>query len=96
MGRDASIILFYIPLTLFYLALTKQSNLIAIFAHGGKRQMSSLQERRIVREESIKPYKTPQQKRQRLIAVIVVLVIAALGAGAYFLLVPREKYLYGH
>jgi HlyD family secretion protein len=52
--------------------------------------MSSLQERKIVREESIRPYKTPQQKRQRLIAVIVVLVIAALGAGAYFLLVPRE------
>ncbi len=53
--------------------------------------MSSAEESRIVREENIKPYKTPQQKRQRFIAVVVMLAVGAIGAGAYFLLVPREK-----
>ena len=46
---------------------------------------------KIVREESVKPYRSPQQKRQRLIAVIAVLLIIGLGAGAYFLIVPREE-----
>ena len=47
--------------------------------------------RSIVNEDSVKPFKTPAQKRQRLIAVVVVLIIVGITAGAYFLLAPREK-----
>ena len=53
--------------------------------------MAATDDRRIVRDENIKPFKTPQQKRQRLIALVVVLGILAVGAGAYLLLVPREE-----
>ena len=51
-----------------------------------------LEERsRIVNESNVKPFKTPQQKRQRLIAIFVVVTILAIVAVAYFLLVPREE-----
>lgn len=46
---------------------------------------------KIVNEASVKPFKTPQQKRQRWIAVIVVVSILGLTAAAYFLLVPKEQ-----
>ena len=47
--------------------------------------------RRIVRDENVRPYTSPQQKRQRIIAVVVVLIIAALGAGAYFVFMPKKE-----
>lgn len=46
---------------------------------------------KIVNEDNVKPFKSQQQKRQRFIAVFVVLIVAALVVGAYFLLVPREE-----
>ena len=51
--------------------------------------MASLHES-IVREDRIKTFRSPNQKRQRRIAVIVVAVVLALAAGGYFLLAPRE------
>ena len=51
-----------------------------------------LEERsKIVNEANVRPFKTPQQKKQRWIALFVVLSILGLTAIAYFLLVPREK-----
>ncbi len=48
-----------------------------------------LEERsKIVNESNVKPFKTPQQKKQRLIAVIVVVFVLALTGIAYLLLVP--------
>ena len=44
----------------------------------------------IVNESNVKPFKTPQQKRQRWIAVVVVLAILGVTAIAYFLLIPHE------
>ncbi len=44
----------------------------------------------IVRMDKMKPMKTPAQKRQIRIAVIVLLVVIATGVGAYFLLIPKE------
>ncbi|MBN1685229.1 MAG: HlyD family efflux transporter periplasmic adaptor subunit [Spirochaetales bacterium] len=50
-----------------------------------------LEERsKIVNESNVKPFRTPQQKRQRWIAVIVVILVLALTGVAYLLLVPRE------
>ena len=46
---------------------------------------------KIVNEASVKPFRTPQQKKQRWVALIVVVTILALSAIAYFLLVPREE-----
>jgi len=46
--------------------------------------------RRIVNVDSVRPYKSPKQRKQRTIAIIVVLGVIALGAGAYFLVVPRQ------
>ncbi len=47
--------------------------------------------RKIIREESVRPYTSPQQNRQRAIALVVILIIAALGAGAYFLFMPQKE-----
>ncbi|MAG13801.1 MAG: hypothetical protein CMN78_04315 [Spirochaetales bacterium] len=44
----------------------------------------------IVNEGNVKPFKTPQQKRQRWIAIVVVLAILGVTAIAYFLLIPQE------
>ena len=46
---------------------------------------------RIVDVQNVKPYRSPRQRRQVLIAMIVVLIAAAMGAGAYLLLAPRAK-----
>ncbi len=46
--------------------------------------------RRIVHEENIKPFKTPHQKQQRLMAVILGSAVAGLAVGAYFLLMPHQ------
>ena len=46
--------------------------------------------RSIINEENVKPFRSPQQRRQRLIAFIVVAVVIGLAIGAYFLLVPRQ------
>lgn len=45
----------------------------------------------IINKDNVKPFKTPQQKRQRTLAVIIFLVIAAFAAGGYFLLIPGEE-----
>ena len=51
-----------------------------------------LEERsKIVNESNVKPFKTPQQKKQRWIAVIVVVVILAITGIAYLLLVPGTE-----
>jgi len=52
--------------------------------------MASLHES-IVQEDKIKTFRSPTQKRQGRIAVIVVSVVLALAAGGYFLLTPREE-----
>ena len=52
--------------------------------------MANLQES-IVREDKIKTFRSPSQKRQRRIAIIVVAVVLVLAAAGYFLLVPREE-----
>jgi len=52
--------------------------------------MASLHES-IVREDKIKTFRSPNQKRQRRIAIIVVAVVLVLAAAGYFLLVPREE-----
>lgn len=46
---------------------------------------------KIVDESNVKPFKTPQQRKQRWIAIFVVATILALTAVAYFLLVPQEE-----
>lgn len=46
--------------------------------------------RKIVDEKNVRPFVTPRQKRQRLLVVALILVFAALGVGAYSLLVPKE------
>jgi HlyD family secretion protein len=51
-----------------------------------------LEERsKIVNEANVKPFKTPQQQKQRWIAILVVASILALTALAYFLLVPQQE-----
>ena len=52
--------------------------------------MASLHES-IVQEDKIKTFRSPTQKRQGRIAVIVVSVVLALAAGGYFFLTPREE-----
>ena len=52
--------------------------------------MASLHES-IVREDKIKTFRSPNQKRQRRIAIVVVAVVLVLAAAGYFLLVPREE-----
>jgi len=47
--------------------------------------------KRIVNVDTVRPYKSPKQKKQRNIAIVVVLGMIALGAGAYFLVVPRQE-----
>ena len=46
--------------------------------------------RKIVQDRNVRPFVSPQQKKQRRITIVVVLVVAAIGVGAYFLLAPRE------
>ena len=46
---------------------------------------------KIVNESNVKPFKTPQQKRQRWVALIVVVLVLGLTAVAYLLLAPREE-----
>ncbi len=45
----------------------------------------------IIRKDKVKPFKTPAQKRQRIILLATIAVIGAVGAAAYYLLIPREK-----
>jgi HlyD family secretion protein len=45
----------------------------------------------IIQEQKIKAFRNPNQKRQRRIAVIVVVAVLGLVAGGYFLLAPREE-----
>jgi HlyD family secretion protein len=45
----------------------------------------------IIREQKIKTFRNPNQKRQRRIALVVVAVVLGLAAGGYFLLTPREE-----
>ena len=52
--------------------------------------MASFQEP-IIREQKIRTFRNPNQKRQRRIAVIVVAAVLGLAAGGYFLLMPREE-----
>ena len=52
--------------------------------------MASLHES-IVHEDKIKAFRSPNQKRQRRIAGIVVAAVLVLAAGGYFLLSPREE-----
>lgn len=46
---------------------------------------------KIVNETNVKPFKSPQQKRQRWIAALVVLIVIGLVIGAYYLLVPHQS-----
>ncbi len=46
---------------------------------------------KIVNEANVKPFKTPQQRKQRWTALFVVATILALTALAYFLLVPQQE-----
>ena len=46
--------------------------------------------RKIVDADNVRPYRSPRQKRQVLIAVVVVLLVALLGAGGYAVLAPRK------
>lgn len=51
-----------------------------------------LEERsKIVNEANVKPFKTPQQRKQRWVAIFVVASILVLTAVAYFLLVPKQE-----
>ncbi|MBT3274031.1 MAG: HlyD family efflux transporter periplasmic adaptor subunit [Spirochaetales bacterium] len=51
-----------------------------------------LEERtKIVNDANVKPFKTPQQKRQRIVAIFVVITIVVITVAAYFLLVPKEE-----
>jgi HlyD family secretion protein len=62
-----------------------------IYIPTGK-EKNMLEERsKIVNESNVKPFKTPQQRKQRWVALVVVISILALTAAAYFLLVPREE-----
>ncbi len=53
--------------------------------------MADPQPRKIVHDHSIKKFVTPEQKRQRKTALIVLLVIAGTAAAAYLFLLPKEK-----
>jgi HlyD family secretion protein len=46
---------------------------------------------RIIDVQNVKPYKSPRQKKQVLIAVVVVVIAAGLGVGAWFLLSPHKQ-----
>ncbi len=45
----------------------------------------------IIEDVKVKPFRSPGQKRQGRILLLTVIVVAALGTAAYFLLVPREE-----
>lgn len=45
----------------------------------------------IIQEDKIRPIKTPGQKRQRRIAIIVVVAIAVIAGAGYYFLSPKEK-----
>jgi HlyD family secretion protein len=45
----------------------------------------------IVQIDRMKPVRSPAQKRQLRIALIVLVLVIIVGGGAYFLLVPREE-----
>jgi HlyD family secretion protein len=47
--------------------------------------------RRIVDVDNVKPYRSPKQRRQVLIAIVVVLIVAGVGAGAYLFLAPKKQ-----
>lgn len=53
--------------------------------------MADPQPRRIVHDNTIKKFITPEQKRQRKTVLIVLLVIAGIAAAGYFFLLPKEK-----
>jgi HlyD family secretion protein len=53
--------------------------------------MADPQPRKIVHDQSMKKFVTPEQKRQRRVAFIVIGVIIAIAVGGYLLLMPREK-----
>ena len=53
--------------------------------------MADQQPRKIVHDQSMKKFVTPEQKRQRRVAFIVIGVIIAVALGGYLLLIPREK-----
>ena len=46
---------------------------------------------KIVQTDKVKPYRSPRQKRQWRIVIVVLLLVPALGAGAYFLVGPRQE-----
>jgi HlyD family secretion protein len=46
---------------------------------------------RIVDVDNVKPYRSPKQRKQVLIAIVVVLIVAAVGAAAYLFLAPRKQ-----
>jgi HlyD family secretion protein len=48
-------------------------------------------ENSILKDLKRKPHKSPSQKRQQIIALIVVIVLASIGSAAYFLLMPKEN-----
>ncbi len=48
-------------------------------------------ERSIVREKNVRPYVSPQQKKQRRITIGIILILAGVAAGAYFFLNPTEE-----
>jgi HlyD family secretion protein len=48
-------------------------------------------ERKIIRHTADTKFVTPAQKRQRRIALIAVVLVAAITVAGYFLLVPKEK-----
>ena len=47
--------------------------------------------KKIINVDTVRPYKSPKQKRQRSIAIMVVVGMVGLGAGAYVLVVPRQQ-----
>ncbi len=48
-------------------------------------------EHSILKDLKKKPYKSPGQKRQQVIALIVVLMVALVSVVAYFMLMPKEQ-----
>jgi len=45
----------------------------------------------IIDEKNVRPFVSPQQKKQRRITIVIVLAVVALAVGAYFLLSPRKE-----
>lgn len=53
-------------------------------------QTQAINENKIVQNDNITAFKSPQQKKQSRILLIVILLIGILGAAAYFFILPKD------